>query len=60
MQPYPRAPERKETIRRSKSGQSQIHTNTPDKTQIVAGHTERLDTRGEGISADNFNKDSEN
>jgi len=42
MQRYPRAPERKETIRRKKSGQSQIHTNTPDETQIVAERTERL------------------
>jgi len=28
--------------RRRKSGQSQIHKNTQDKTQIVAEHTERL------------------
>jgi len=42
MQPYPRAPERKETIRRKKCGQSHIHTNMPDKTQTVAERTERL------------------
>lgn len=31
MRPYPRTPERKETIRRRKSGQSRIQTNTPEK-----------------------------
>jgi len=42
MWPYPRAPERKEIIRRRKSGQSQIQTYTLEKTWIVAEHTERL------------------
>jgi hypothetical protein len=42
MRPYPRAPERKETVRRRKIGQSGIQTNTPEKTRIVAEHTERL------------------
>jgi hypothetical protein len=31
MQPYPKAPEKKETIRRRKIGQSHIQTNTPEK-----------------------------
>jgi hypothetical protein len=34
MRPYPRAPEKKETIRRRKIGQSQIQTNTPEKTGL--------------------------
>jgi len=42
MRPYPRAPERKESLRRRKSGQSLIQTNTPERTWIVAEYTERL------------------
>jgi hypothetical protein len=42
MRPYPKAPERRETIRRRKNGQSQIQTNTPEKTWIVFENNERL------------------
>ena len=52
VQPYPKAPESKETIMRRKTGKSWIPTATPEKDQTVAEHTERLKTMrwGESLS----------
>lgn len=53
VQPYPKAPKRKETIRRRMSGKSQNMKVPQETNQIVAEHTERLKKmmrQGEGLS----------